>query len=321
MLKYTELGKDCYLATEVTDRVNTLNPILIEEGHDKDSILIDANYPFRFIDELYQRIKSPAKALILSHTHTDHSAHAFYHHEKYHTPVYVPSLEAHRIRDLALLRKEAGFDDLGLTKVFNMMILDYMKFKECTQVEVYVPGETIFHYETVDIKTIHIPGHARGHTAFHLMFHNPETNRPILFVSDIGSHPYYGDRDCNLQEYYDSINKLEKLYLSDDFILVPAHGTVYIEKDKGFFQRIRHRIKKNETKVLNHLSTTQPKSIKELVLEWFMTPLERRNPIIKDMYLLWDGGMIYQHLLEFIDQGIVQKVEEKDFLNDTYILV
>ncbi|MHA1150368.1 MAG: MBL fold metallo-hydrolase [Promethearchaeota archaeon] len=321
MLEYTELGKDCYLVKEVAERVNTLNPILIEDGLSKDAILIDANYPFRFIDELYRRIKSPAKALILSHTHTDHSAHAFYHQEKYHTPIYVPSLEEHRIKDLAVLRKEAGFDDLGLTEVFNMMILEYMKFKECQHVKTYIPGETIFYYELLEIKTIHIPGHAIGHTAFNLTFYNSELNRNILYVSDIGSHPYYGDLDCNLKEYYESIDKLEKIYLSDDYILVPAHGTVYIEKNEGFFQRIRDRIKKNEKKVLEHLSKTHAKSIKELVLEWFMTPIEKRNALIKDMYFRWDGGMIYQHLSEFIKKGIVKKVEVKDFLNDKYILV
>jgi len=31
--------------------------------------------------------------------------------------------------------------------------------------------------------------------------------------------------------------------------------------------------------------------------------------------------MIYQHILEFVENGIVEKIEEKDFLNDKYILI
>ena len=81
MLSYKALGTNIYLAKEDTDRVNTLNSLLIEDGSKARAILIDANYPFRFIDALYTHIKAPALGLYCSHGHTDHTAHAFYHLE------------------------------------------------------------------------------------------------------------------------------------------------------------------------------------------------------------------------------------------------
>ena len=89
-----------------------------------------------------------------------------------------------------------------------------------------------------------------------------------------------------------------------------------------FFERIRSRIKVKAEKVLNKLSNSNPKSIKELVYEGTFTTLEefeQMEQMYKDMHLLWDGGEIHQHFLEFIEQGIVEKIEEVDFLNDKYI--
>ncbi|MHA1272783.1 MAG: MBL fold metallo-hydrolase [Promethearchaeota archaeon] len=318
---YKSLGKNVYIAKEESNRVNILNALLIENVKNNKALLIDANYPFKYIDELYSRIKSPAEALILSHCHIDHSAHAFYHQEKYNTPVLIPEQEKEYLLNLGKLRDDTGFTELGLADIFDMMVRKYMKFKECKEVSSYKPGKDVFNYDNVIIKTIHIPGHSPGHTAFKIDFHENLNNKSILYVSDIGSHPYYGDFFCNLKDYFDSIDKLEKLYLSGDYILIPAHGNIYIEKNKRFFEKIRNKIKNNEQKVLNALKKDKPKTIKELVYEGTLTPKERMNPIVKDLYLVWDGGKIYLHLQDLIERGLVKKVKEKDFLNDRYILL
>ncbi len=321
MLNYTELGKDVYIVRENTVRVNSLNSILIENAQDSQAILIDTNFTFQFVDDLYARIKSPARALIFSHCHTDHMASGFYHQEKHGTPLYCPFQEKDNLLSLEALMENSGFKALGLADTFKMFVERYIKFKEAKQVNTFDPGRDTLSYETVEIETIHIPGHSPGHTAFLIRSTIHDDNRKILFVSDIGSHPYYGDLNCSLKDYFDSIEKLEKIYLSDDHVLVPAHGTVYLKKDDDFFNRIRERIRNNEKKVFHALSKKNEKSIKEIVLEGIFTPLEKQNPYIKDLYLLWDGGMIHQHLLKFIERGLAKKVANKDFLNDKYILI
>ncbi|MHA1293982.1 MAG: MBL fold metallo-hydrolase [Promethearchaeota archaeon] len=321
MLNYIDLGEGIYLAKENTKRVNIINAIVIDDDLQNNSILIDANYPFKFIDELYNKIESPAKALIFSHCHTDHMAHGFYHQEKYKTPLYCPIQEKEQILSLNALMDNAGFTKLGLTDTFKKMVIHYMKFKEPREVKTFIPGKDVFKYKSVKIETIHIPGHSPGHTAFIIDPIKHKENRKILYVSDIGSHPYYGDLNCNLSKYYNSIDKLEQIYLSGDYILIPAHGRIYKEKNELFFDRIRVRIKNNEKKIINALDKNKPKSIKELVLEGTITPVEKMNPYIKDLYFLWDGGMIYQHLQELVENKIVRKISEKGFLKDKYILV
>jgi glyoxylase-like metal-dependent hydrolase (beta-lactamase superfamily II) len=320
MLSYTELSNDIFLVKEPSDRHNIINSLLIEET-DSGSILIDTNYPFGFIDELYKRIEPPVRGLYCSHCHLDHTAHAFYHQEKYGAPVYCPIQEADYLTSIDILMENAGFKKLGLNDSYIMMVRQYMKFQECESVNSFKPGIDSIIYSKGIIDTIHIPGHSPGQTAFLIKPHDDNQARKILYVSDIGSHPYYGDLNCSLKDYYKSLDKLERLYLSDDYILVPAHGTVYIEKNDKFFDKIRKRIEANEAKVLSALSRTVPKSIKDLVYEGVLTAPDRMNSLVKDLYLLWDGGMILQHIIDFRERKIVEKVEKKDLVNDKYLLI
>lgn len=321
MLIYQELGKGISLVRENNDRPNRLNSLLLEDESTSEALLIDSNYPFGFIDELYTRIKPPALAAYYSHCHLDHTAHAFYHLENYGTPIYCPVQEEHYLTSLDALMESIGFKKLGLNEKYVTMVRQYMKFQECEIVNSFTPGAEVIEFGPFKIHTIHIPGHSPGTTAFLIVSKESNESRKILYASDIGSHPYYGDLNSNLKDYRTSINKLEQIYLSDDFILVPAHGTIYLEKEDTFFERIRDKINANETKVLNALSRTRPKTIKELVLERIITRQESIVELIKDLYMLWDGGMIYHHLEDLIEKNLVKKVESKDILTDKYLLV
>ena len=321
MLIYTELGKGFYLVQEDTDRGNKLNSLLLEDGTNSRVILIDSNYPFKFIDELYTRVKAPVLGIYYSHCHLDHTAHAYYHQEKYGAPIYVPVQEKEHLLSLDALMEDVGYNALGLKEMYFLIANDYMKFQECKTVNTFNPGIDTLDFDTFVIETIHIPGHSPGHTAFIIKRKISNHSKKLMFIGDIGSHPYYGDLYCDLAKYRESLDKLETLYFSDDFILIPAHGTVKIEKDKDYFERIRERIKRNEQIVMNALNRTHPKSIRELVQkEYLFTSKERMHPIVKDGYLLWDGGMILLHFKEFLEQGIIKRVEEKSLLDDTYVL-
>ena len=178
MLAYTELGKGFFLVQEDTARGNKLNSLLLEDGTKSRVVLIDSNYPFNFIDELYTRVKAPVLGIYYSHCHLDHTAHAYYHQEKYGAPIYVPVQEKEHLLSLDALMEDVGYNALGLKEMYFLIAIEYL-----------------------------------------------------------------------------------------------------------------------------------------------LTPKEKINPIIKDGYLLWDGGMILQHFKEFLEQGIIEKVEEKSILDDTYILL
>lgn len=298
--------------------------------------MIDANYPFGDIDELYDKTKrSEDLRLILSHCHLDHTGHVYYHQEKYKTPIYCPIQEKNYLMSLDSLMEKVGFKKLGIEKEYEKFARKRVNFKEPNDVKVYTPENVVFELDSVKIKTIHIPGHSPGQTAFIIETKSPKgskngsrnidqnnisKNEKILYVADIGSHPYYGDLNSDLTQYKESIDNLESIYLSDQYILVPAHGNFYLEKEENFFNRIRNKIDKNEDKVINALEETRFKTIPDLVREYIITPQERIYEPIRDLYLLWDGGKIYHHLNDLIDKNFVQKQEGNDILSDKYKL-
>jgi len=318
MLKWDKLIDGIYVVKEQSSRVNRLNSLVIQDEGPTNPILIDANYPFDFIDELYSKIIR-SKMLLFSHGHLDHTGHAFYHQQHYSTPIYCPNQERDYLIDLEALMDRVGFTKLDLKETYLMMVKEYMKFQECTNVNSFDPGEDVFKKGPFIIKTIHIPGHSPGQTAFKISSKQNDSLQ-ILYVADIGSHPYYGDQNSNITDYRNSINKLEKIYLNGDYILVPAHGTYYKDKDPDFFNRIREKINKNKERVFEALKKNKPVSLRELVEKRIITPEKRIVEPIKDLYYLWDGGMIYQHLIELIQEGKVDKIEHNGFLSNEYIL-
>ncbi len=336
MLNFIDLNSSCSIAREKSTRTNRLNSLLIKNQGQEVEFMIDANYPFSCLDELYKRIDASKNLkLILSHCHLDHTGHVFYHLKKYKTPIYCPVQEKDYLTSLDSLMERVGFNILGLKEEYKKFARKRVNFKEPNDVNVYTPGNDVFEVGSVKIKTIHIPGHSPGQTAFIIETKTPKVskndngnteqndsikNGKILYVADIGSHPYYGDLNSDLNQYKESIDKLELIYLSDRYILVLAHGNFYIEKEENFFNRIRNKINNNEEKVINALEETRFKTITELVREHIITPKERIYEPIRDLYLLWDGGKIYHHLNDLRERGIVQKQEGTDILSDKYKL-
>ncbi|MFO7794643.1 MAG: MBL fold metallo-hydrolase [Promethearchaeati archaeon] len=317
MLVWKELIDGIFLVKENSSRVNILNSLVIEQKK-QSNILIDTNYPFDDIDNLYSEIDN-AEFLLFSHGHLDHTAHAFYHQNKYKTPIYIPIQESEYVTNIETLSDKIGFKKLNLEDKYRMMIKKYMKFDLCNEINSYIPGKDNFQSRNFIINTIHIPGHSPGHTAFSIKSKD-ETSKSILYVSDIGSHPYYGDLSSNLTEYRKSIDKLERIYLNGEYILIPAHGTYYLDKDKEFFNRIRQKIDSNEKKIVDCLNTRNYKSIKAIVEERILTSTDRIFEPIKELYYIWDGGMILNHLDELNKKGIVEKIKGNTFLDNKYKL-
>ncbi|TFG00695.1 MAG: MBL fold metallo-hydrolase [Promethearchaeota archaeon] len=317
MLVWKELIDGICLVKEDSSRVNILNSLVIEPKNHAN-ILIDTNYPFDDIDNLYSEI-GKVEFLLFSHGHLDHTAHAFYHQKKYKTPIYIPVQESEYITNIETLSDKIGFKMLNLEDKYLMMIKKYMKFDLCNNVNSYNPGEDNFQSRNFIINTIHIPGHSPGHTAFSIKSKD-EDSKAILYVSDIGSHPYYGDLSSNLTEYRKSIDKLEKIYLNGEYILIPAHGTYYLDKDKDFFNRIRDKIDSNEMKIIDSLNSHNYKSIKEIVEQRILTSADKIFEPIKELYYIWDGGMILNHLDELYEKNIVEKIKGNTFLDNKYKL-
>ncbi|MFO8017661.1 MAG: MBL fold metallo-hydrolase [Promethearchaeia archaeon] len=319
MFERKSYSKEITLVREKSDRTNKLNSLLIQDDAKNLDLLIDGNYPLSNIDELYSALPNPV--CYFSHCHLDHTAHAYYIQENYDGTILCPEQEKGYLTSLKNIMDRVGFSELGLTESYKSLAEDYMKFKPCKKVSTFNPSQHIVELSNYTIEALHIPGHSPGHTAFAIKAKN-SSDANVFYVSDIGSHPYYGDFNSNLPEYRNSIDKLEQIYHADTYILNPAHGKVYLEKEQDFFDRIRTKINKNGEKILAALSPSEPKSIRDLTYRWVLRSENRVNPLIKDLYLLWDGGMIYHHLQEFIAQGLVEKVDtSENIMDETYISV
>lgn len=319
MLTFERIQDNIDLIKENRRRTNIINSLTISNDTRTKFVLIDANYPFDDIDQLHETLGSAKKTLLFSHFHLDHTAHAFYHQKKYNVPIYIPIQEKDYLTDLNKLMEVVGISDLNIEESYKILVKKYMKFQECPTVNTYIPGRDNFEIGDIVIKSLHIPGHSPGHTAFQI--ENNHRDKGILYVSDIGSHPYYGDFNSDLDQYKKSIDYLEQIYLSGEYILIPAHGTIYREKDENFFNRIRKRINKNREKVLKALSRKKAKTLKEMVEERIITPKERVFEPIRGMYFLWDGGIIYQHLKELEKENRVLRTEGTNFLTQKFKLI
>ncbi|MBD3214768.1 MAG: hypothetical protein GF311_19310, partial [Candidatus Lokiarchaeota archaeon] len=180
MLTWNNFTDGIFLVKERTNRTNRLNSLIVKNQEGPD-ILIDTNYPFDDIDQLYSRVDAPAK-LLCSHGHLDHTAHAFYHLKKYETPIFCPIQEQDYLTNFERLLDIVGFKKLHLASKYRMMTREYMKYSECEEVSTFSPGKDNFQTDHYMIESIHVPGHSPGHTAFSIQSYNDELT-PILYVS------------------------------------------------------------------------------------------------------------------------------------------
>ncbi len=320
MLIWTQLFDNISLVREDSARVVKLNSTVIFEKISRKNVLIDANYSIRNITELYEKLQNEVLCAIFSHCHSDHIGHAYYHFERYKTKLFFPIQELEYATSTEEHLKASGLSKFHLEDEFKERMFESIGYKDVENANSFDPGKEHFNFNSIVIETIHIPGHSPGHTAF--IIRDVEKGDPaVLYVSDIGSHPYYGDLNSDISKYLDSINKLEEIYLNNDYILVPAHGKIYFEKNEDFFNRIRDKIERNEKKVLDALSSTEYKTIIELARERIITPAKRIHPTMLNLHDFWDGGMIYNHLKILIQQGVVEKLDKNDILKDQYKLI
>lgn len=149
-----------------------------------------------------------------------------------------------------------------------------------------------FDFGRVKLKSIHAPGHCRGHCCF---FWEDEG---ILFSSDIdftGAGPWYGNDSADLDDFIASIRRMVEL---SPRITVPAHGRLIEGSLAGPAEAFTSHIYRREEKILQML--THPRTIDDLG-DLNMFHESRLHPIFQ----YWDKVMISYHLDRLIRQGVV----------------
>jgi glyoxylase-like metal-dependent hydrolase (beta-lactamase superfamily II) len=182
-----------------------------------------------------------------------------------------------------------------------------------------------FDYGNIVLETIHIPGHSPGQTAY-LISNKTCTRKDVLFVSDIGierSGPWYGLKHCNLNDYRNSIEKVEDIYLhsgSDDVILASGHSkSPYFIKQPEIFRNTLEKIEINETRVLSMFNADEPKKLNDVTLKGVYYPEKHIKNLFADyrkIHFFWEWYIIFHHINELIEKGKLIEVdpEHKSFI-------
>jgi len=290
------------------------NGILIKDINNSGKILIDCNFSENEIKELYRELNNQIDAYFCSHTHLDH-VNNIQIYEYLGIKIYCPIPEDKYLLDMNNFLLANGAIDFGVADLFSMFIHKFLEFKELKFVIGFDPG-TEFKFGNIILKTIHIPGHSPGHTAYQIE-NEINQRRKILFASDIGIEKYgvwYGFKYCNLKVVRNSIKKLENIYLNDDFILTSGHSPTFFEKQPEIFNDILKKIEQNEKKVLNMFDKKIPKRLKDVALKGFFYNLNAIPERMKKIYYLWEGYMILNHIHELVEEGKLIEIGNQQWI-------
>ncbi|MHA1916333.1 MAG: MBL fold metallo-hydrolase [Promethearchaeota archaeon] len=311
MLRYEKLKGGVFLVKSATLFGDTCNGILIKNSDNSGNILIDCNFQKSELRELFDNLNHNIAAYFASHTHLDHVSNIHFYEEK-GVEIYCPIPEDRYLKDMTVFIKENGMIDFGVDKIFRKVIHEELKFKNLTNVTPLEPNSTL-QYGNTTLEAVHIPGHSPGQTAFKINAKKDE-RKQVLFVSDIGierSGPWYGLKHCSLNDYRNSLKKIEELYLKNGEntpILASSHGAAYFSKQPDIFKKALQKIESNEEKVLQLFSAEEPRGLNDITLKGTFYPIKFIANLptnMKRIHECWEGYIILHHINELIKKDIL----------------
>jgi len=313
MLIYEKVVDGIFLVYSDSQFWFKCNGILIKNKNLGD-ILIDCNCFYK--KEVKELTKNQIEAYFVSHVHLDHVYNLHYYEEiNPKIKIYCPIPENEYLKDFNKFIKANGTLDFGIGDEFKKFAFKELKFKEINSVIGFNSG-TDFEFNNIIIKTYHIPGHSPAHTAFSIDDTN-EQKRKILFVSDIGltkMGPWYGFKYSNLEDVRESIKKIEKIYLNDNYIITSGHGPIIYDKQPELFNNLLTKMDNINDKLLDMLDSDKPKSLDDLIFKGlFFSENYIRSRQGDSILHFFENNMISSHVNELVKKGKVIEVAENQW--------
>lgn len=168
----------------------------------EESVLIDpslAMIPRR-------RILPKVDWILNSHCHEDHIAG---NHLYSNLPWYFHELDRPGIQSLEGLLAIYGFSE-EINSIFRHVLTDRFHFMAKDDAISFTDG-TVFDLGGTTLRTIHTPGHTRGHCCFLIESTGEE---PLLYLGDIelsSFGPYYGDAWSDLEDFERSLKTVREI--------------------------------------------------------------------------------------------------------------
>ncbi len=275
--------------------------ILPRNGRNDLAIALDLNIEPNLIDEI-NRVYGPFSNYVCTHGHMDHMAHV-YHWEDLGVKIHAPIPEDEYLLDLCNFYKGFRFnEDLDFSIIEKFA--NSNKYKPCSTVRSFNPGDAL-KLDDIIIETISFSGHSKGHTGFFLPYEK------ILHISCLGFDipksgidgfgPWYGFNECSIAKYLEDINLAEKIFLQRAEFLTSSHAYIIKHPDTTPFTYMRRKIKDNQTKVDQALSTLKISRKEEINMDELLNldiffPKSKLQGFIVELYRFWESYIIEKHL-------------------------
>jgi glyoxylase-like metal-dependent hydrolase (beta-lactamase superfamily II) len=275
--------------------------ILPKQDRNKKSLILDLNVEPNLINQI-EEFFGPVSNYVCTHGHMDHMAHV-YQWEKLGVKIHAPFPEHAYLLDLHNFYRGFRFDealDFSVIKKFAQI----NGYQSCKKVNSFKPGD-ILKIEDVIIETIPLTGHSKGHIGFFI----PEEK--VIHISCLGfdliEHdadgfgPWYGFKECSIEQYIKDINLVESIFLEQADFLTSSHSYVVKNPDTIPFVYMREKIGKNQSIVDQAITDLKVKSkmhisIEELLKLDLFFPKKKMKGFLRDIYNFWESGIIEKHI-------------------------
>jgi len=250
--------------------------------------------------------KRPIELIINSHGHEDHF---LYNSQFPEARLWLHQLDAGYLEDMRLLVDQFYFLDEMTEKAeafWTAYFTEVVKYQPKTADRLLVDNE-ILDFGHTRVQVLHTPGHTPGHLSFHFL------NEGVIFFADldlVNFGPYYGDRDSNIE---DTINSLERLAKIDADVYLVSHGKAGIlDGDPEHIQRYINVIYQREEKLLAFLKTG-PKTLDDVTDYGIIYGGHRLGNEAWDLGIS-EKTMMYKHLVRLEKQGLLKKEDDHYYL-------
>ena len=231
-----------------------------------------------------------ADIVVLGHVHEDHTCGL---HKLPRAEVFAPEADADALRSMEGMMAHYGYAPKTL-EAMQPHIVDDFYFQPRPNVFNYSDGQT-WDLGGSTVRSIHMPGHTRGHS---VLLVEPEG---VAFIGDIdlsGFGPYYGDACSNLQEFRDTLERIESL---DAQVWVTFHHKGVITERETFvalLHAFKEKIFRREEAILAALGAAG-RTLEELVTQRFLFPKGYDGIFTDDA----ERKTISEHLEHLMAQG------------------
>ncbi|MCZ6626851.1 MAG: MBL fold metallo-hydrolase [SAR324 cluster bacterium] len=237
-----------------------------------------------------------ADMAILGHVHEDHTCGL---HLLPDAEVFAPEADVAALRSMEGMMAHYGYAPQTLAAMVPHIVDDFY-FQPRPDAQGYAGGR-VWELGGSRVRAIHMPGHTHGHS---VLLVEPEG---VAFIGDIdlsGFGPYYGDACSNLEEFRETLERIE--HMEAKVWVTSHHKGIITEREQfvALLHAFKDRIRQREEAMLAELAGAG-RTLEELVAHRFLFPKGYQGLFVEDA----ERMTIREHMRALMAQGRVSEEE------------